>query len=117
MPATQESGHLYLYQVQAYQNVTYNCFDTRPKHDAKLLLIYSTQMQTTIHTGTLMIAWTASSRIQDEYMRLWQDELQTWIKLYELHPGPAKCAYTRAMNAKGGYEGTRKVTNALWGIH
>ena len=41
-----------------------------------------------------------SSRIQDECMRLWQDELQTWMGLYELHPGPAKCAYARAMNAK-----------------
>ncbi len=116
MPATQESGHLYPYQVQAYQNVTSNCFDTRPKHDVKLPLTCSTQMQT-IHTGTLMSAWLASSRIQDEYMRLWQDELQTWIKLYNIHPGPAKCAYARAMNAKGAYEGTRKVTNTLWGMY
>ena len=116
MPATQESGHLYLYQVQAYQNVIYNCFDTRPKHDVKLPLTCLTQMQT-IHTGTLMSAWLASSRIQDEYMRLWQDELQTWIKLYNIHPGPAKCAYARAMTAKGGYEGPRKVTNTLWGMY
>jgi hypothetical protein len=116
MPATQESGHLYLYQVQDYQNVTSNCFDARPKHDVKLLSTYSTHMQT-IHTGTLMVAWTASSKIQDEYMRLWQDELHTWIKLYDMHPATAKCAYARAMNAKGGYEGARKVTNTLWGIH
>jgi len=71
----------------------------------------------TIHTGTLMVTWTASSKIQDDYMRLWQDELQTWIKLYDMHPATAKCAYARAMNAKGGYEGARKVTNTLWGIH
>ena len=71
----------------------------------------------TIHTGTLMIAWTSSAKIQDEYMRLWQDELQTWIKLYDMHPATAKCAYARAMNAKGGYEGARKVTNTLWDIH
>lgn len=116
MPATQESGHLYLYQVQVYQNVTSNCFDTRPKHDVKLPLTCSTQMQT-IHTGTLMAAWTATSKIQDEYMRLWQDELLTWIRLHNIHPGPAKCAYARAMTAKGGYEGTRKVTNVLWGMH
>lgn len=116
MPATQESGHLYLYQVQAYQNVTSNCFDTRPKYDVKLPLTYSIQMQT-IHTGTLMAAWTATSKIQDEYMRLWQDELLTWIRLNNIHPGPAKCAYARAMTAKGGYEGTRKVANALWGMH
>lgn len=116
MPATQESGHLYLYRVQVYQNVTYNCFDTRPKYDVKLLLTYLTQMQT-IHTGTLMAAWTASSKIQDEYMRLWQDELLTWIRLSNIHPGPAKCAYARAMTAKGGYEGTRKVTNTLWGMY
>jgi hypothetical protein len=116
MPATQESGHLYLYQVQDYQNVTSNCFDARPKHDVKLLSTYSTHMQT-IHTGTLMVAWTASSKIQDEYMRLWQDELHTWIKLYDMHPATAKCAYARAMNAKGGYDGARKVTNTLWGIH
>ena len=88
----------------------------RPKHDVKLPSTYSTHMQT-IHTGTLMAAWLVSSRIQDEFMRLWQDELQTWIKLYDMHPGPAKCAYARAMNAKGGYEGTRKVTNTLWGMH
>ena len=117
MPATQESEHLYLYQVQAYQNVTSNCFDARPKHDVKLPSTCSTQMQTPIHTATLMAAWIASSKIQDEYMRLWQDELQTWIKLYYLHPGPAKCAYARAMTAKGGYEGTRKVTNTLWGMY
>jgi len=116
MPATQESGHLYLYRVQDYQNVTSNCFDARPKHDVKLLSTYSTHMQT-IHTGTLMAAWAASSKIQDEYMRLWQDELLTWIKLCNTHPGPANCAYARAMNAKGGYEGTRKVTNTLWGMH
>lgn len=73
-------------------------------------------MQTPIHTGTLMAAWTASSKIQDEYMRLWQDELLTWIRLSSIHPGPAQCAYARAMTAKGGYEGTRKVTNALWGM-
>ena len=115
MPVTQESGHLYLYQVQAYQNVTFNCFDTRPKHDVKLLLTCSIQMS--IHTGTLMAAWLETTKIQDEYMRLWQDELQTWIKLYYLQPGPAKCAYARAMNAKGGYEGTRKVVNKLWGMH
>ena len=88
----------------------------RPKYDVKLLSTHSTHMQT-IHTGTLMAAWAASSRIQDEYMRLWQDELQTWIKLYDVHPGPAKCAYARAMNAKGGYEGTSKVTNTLWGMY
>jgi hypothetical protein len=70
-----------------------------------------------IHTATLMTAWLETTKIQDEYMRLWQDELQTWIKLYYLHPGPAKCAYARAMNAKGGYEGTRKVANTLWGIY
>ena len=64
-----------------------------------------------------MVAWTASSKIQDEYMRLWQDELQTWIKLYDMHPVTAKCAYARAMNAKGSYEGARKVTNTLWDIH
>jgi len=64
-----------------------------------------------------MIAWTASAKIQDEYMRLWQDELQTWIKLYDMHPATAKCAYARAMNAKGGYEGARKVTKTLWDIH
>jgi len=116
MPATQESGHLYHYQVQAYQNVISNCFNSRPKHDVKLPSTYSTHMQT-IHTETLMAAWLVSSRIQDEFMRLWQDELQTWIKLYDMHPGPAKCAYARAMNAKGGYEGTRKVTNTLWGMH
>jgi hypothetical protein len=117
MPATQESGHLYLYQAQAYQNVTSNCFDVRPKHDVKLPFICSTQMQTTIHTATLMSAWLASSKIQDEFMRLWQDELNTWIKMHDSHPGPAKCAYARAMNAKGGYEGTRKVSNALWGMY
>jgi hypothetical protein len=116
MPATQESGHLYLYQVQDYQNVTSNCFDARPKHDVKLLSTYLTHMQT-IHTATLMAAWTASCKIQDEFMRLWQDELFTWIKLYDMHPGPAKCAYARAMNAKGGYEGARKVTNTLWGMY
>jgi len=71
----------------------------------------------TIHTGTLMAAWTASCKIQDEFMRLWQDELYTWIKLYNTHPGPANCAYARAMNAKGGYEGVRKVTNTLWGMY
>ena len=116
MPATQESGHLYLYRVQAYQNVTFNCFDIRPKHDVKLPLTYLIQMQTS-HTGTLMAAWIASSKIQDEYMRLWQDELLTWIRLSNIHPGPAKCAYARAMTAKGGYEGTRKVANTLWGMH
>ena len=89
----------------------------RPKYDVKLPLTCSTQMQTLIHTGTLMAAWTASSKIQDDYMRLWVAELNTWIRLHDIHPGPAKCAYARAMNAKGGYEGTRKVTNALWGMH
>ena len=74
-------------------------------------------MQTSIHTGTLMTAWRVASKIQDEYMRLWQDELNTWIQLYESHPGPAKCAYTRAMIAKGGFEATRKVTNTLWGMY
>ena len=74
-------------------------------------------MQTPIHTATLMAAWIASSKIQDEYMRLWVAELNTWIRLHDIHPGPAKCAYARAMNAKGGYEGVRKVTNALWGMH
>jgi len=88
----------------------------RPKYDVKLPSTYSTHMQT-IHTATLMAAWTVSSKIQDEYMRLWQDELLTWIRMSNIHPGPAKCAYARAMTAKGGYEGTRKVTNTLWGIH
>lgn len=73
-------------------------------------------MQTPIHTATLMAAWLASSRIQDNYMRVWQDELNTWIKLYHLHPGPSKCAYDRAMDAKGAWEGSRKVTDALWGM-
>jgi hypothetical protein len=88
----------------------------RPKHDVKLPSTYSTHMQT-IHTATLMAAWIASSKIQDECMRLWQDELQTWIKLCNTHPGPANCAYARAMNAKGAYEGVRKVTNTLWGMY
>ena len=64
-----------------------------------------------------MTAWRVASKLQDDYMRLWVDELNTWIQLYESHPGPAKCAYTRAMIAKGGFEATRKVTTKLWGMY